>query len=1058
MDSQLLVTKVIVPTRRSDVLRRQRLLDFVHEYIDRKLLLISASAGYGKTSLLVDFANDTSLPVCWYSLDSGDADPQVFLEYFVAAIQRKFPHFGGRITALLRNFQNETSLDTCVAALVAEIHEQIDSLFVMVLDDYQLVEDSEPVNYLLDRLLAYLPENAHLLLASRTVPSRLTLTRLTARQQIAGLGITDLRFNAEEIRALLHQNYNIEITPEMAAQLAEQSEGWITGIILTTPTLWRGLFKEWIRGDGPGTQVFDYLAAEVLAQQPAALQNFLLESAVLNQMTPALCNEILGRTDAEEWLKLAERRNLFVIRLEDEGYRYHQLFREFLQARLQALHPARLSELKRQSAATFERHGNLEQAVEFWLSAGEAQAAARVIQIVADDYYERGRWITLRRWLKELPAQVLREYPTLLLVHAILLAEVGSVETAQELFAEAQVEFERREDASNLARALIESARHEQDHQQALVKCERALAIAPRHEFLLHALANRTMGVAHTLMGDWSGAILFLERASALYEIANNRYFHADAENYLGNVYLTIGNLARADLHFENALRHHRRLGHPSKLANTLNSIAVRRYQQGQLAEALELLKEALEQAVKVGHLRIEAYVRASMGDVYRDQGQLAEALAEYTTASEIADKIREPFLITFARVAVGEVWRASGDDETADRVLQSALNAATAHQSDYEVAQVQLALGTLRLAQRDYSAAERHLQHALPLLEQAQAKRELGRAHLALAQLAWQRRRERDALAHLRLVASIGKALDEDQFLLSGAAMLPELLEWAIERRIAVSYFRGLLAKANQHRRTPPVPTHALEMAWPRIEMFALGEARVLVNGVLVDKSKWQTTATKELFFFLAIHRQGWRKEQIMETLWSNLSRGQGSDLFHSTIYRLRRALFGECVVFRNGLYQLNSEMAIEFDVHEFEQELANAEAAADAEQKAQSLRSAVRLYRGDFLDEFYSDWCTPRRKHLAARYLDALAQLAQLEFQLGSPYRAIELYHQVLEKESAHEATYRGLIQVYRALGNRAAVVQTFQECVTQLEAELGMTPTPETVALYERVVKEG
>lgn len=1054
VDSHLLVTKIVVPTRRNDVLKRPRLLEFLHEYIDRKLLLVSASAGYGKTSLLADFAHDTMLPLCWYTLDSRDADPQVFLEYLVAAIQRRFPHFGGRITALLQNMQNETSLDACVAALVTEIHEQIESYFVLVLDDYQMVEDSEPVNYLLDRLLTYLPDNAHLVVASRTVPARLTLTRLTARRQVAGLGVMDLRFTAEEIGALVRQNYGIEVAPDIAARLAEQSEGWITGIILTTPTLWRGLFREWVQGYSPGTQLFDYLAGEVLAQQPPALQQFLIESAVLTQMTPDLCNEVLGRTDSEECFRLVAARNLFVTQLEDQGFRYHQLFREFLLTRLQQTQPGRLYELQQQTAASFERHGNLEQAIEYWLSAGAVEPAARIIQIVAEDYYEHGRWTTLRRWLDALPNVVLRDHPTLLLIHAILLVEVGSVDIAQPQFAEAQLEFERLGDASNLARTLIESARHDRDYERALRNCEHALVIAPRHEFLLHALANRTMGIIHTLMGDWSGAILFLERACALYEIANNRHFQADAENSLGNVYWTIGNPARADLHFENALRHHRRLGHPSKLANILNSIAVQRYQQGRLTEAKELFQEALGHAREAGHLRLEAYIRAGIGDVCRDEGKLPDALEAYATASELADKIREPFLITFARVAVGDVWRANGDCEMAEAVLQTALDAATAHGSDYEVALVQLALSALSVSQQDYGAAARHLEHALPLLEQAQAKRELGRAHLALAQLAWRGRRERELLKHLRVVGAIGKALDEDQFLMRDAAEARPLLEWAIGKRVAVAYFRGLLAKVEQQGRATPIPANLLETQWPRLEMFALGEARVLLNGRAVDRSAWQTTTTKELFFFFATHPQAWRKEQVIAALWADMARGQANDLFHSSIYRLRRALFSECVVYRNGQYQLNPELVIHSDVQEFEEQLAAVEEAPSAEAKRLALEHAVALYRGEFLDEFYGDWCALRRQALSARYLDALGQLVQLAQGLGDASRTIEYCERILEKEPVHEETYRELMRAYRALGNRAAAVLIYQQCVDRLQYELGVPPMEETVALFEEV----
>ncbi len=1057
VDSNLLVTKIIVPTRRADILRRPRLLDFVHEYIERKLLLVSASAGYGKTSLVVDFANDTELPVCWYSLDEGDQDPQVFLEYLVASIQRRFPNFGGRTAGLLRNYEQKRPLDAVIGALVTDIHEQIDSFFVIVLDDYQLVETSAPVNQLLDRLLAHLPENAHIIIASRTVPSQLTLTRLTARQQVAGLGVPDLRFTPDEIRALMQHNYSLEITPAVANDLAAQSEGWIAGIVLTTPTLWRGLFQEWVKGYGPGSQLFEYLAAEVLAEQPHELQHFLLETSLLPQMELSLCNELLSRSDALSLLQLAEKRNLFITRIGDQGYRYHPLFREFLQARLRQTQPARYLELEARAATVYERRGQLDQAIEHWFAAEQPEHAARLIQIVQDEYYQLGRWTTLRRWLDALPEPILQSAPLLLLLHAILTAHAGALEQAQKIFERTRFEFERLGDTLNLARTLIESAPFQKDATLAVQQCESAIAMLPRHEYLLHASAYRTMGVVHTQQGDWAGSIPLLERASALYEIANNRYLQSEAETDLGSAYITIGDRTRAQAHLELARRHYQRLENPAKLANALNALALMHAYQGELEDASNLLLDALEQARKSGHLRVEGYILASLGDVYRDQGKLTEALQVYGEADTLAEKIRENILITFTRVAVAEVWRISGDLATAEQVLQTALQAATMHHSDYEMALVQLALGALRVTQNENETATRHLEHALPLLEQGQAKRETGRAYLLLARAAWQRKQPADALTYLRKLAELGKSLDEVQFLLSDAAGMREALEQAIKRHIGTLYFRRVLDALKLHPAAVAVSIPVLETTWSHLEIYALGEARVLMDGAPIQKNVWQTSTTKELFYFFATHRQGWRKEQVIDQIWSHLSHGQANDLFHSSVYRIRRALYPEILVFRNGLYELNPEAVVWMDATEFEMRLETAQFEPDLSAKIESLENAIELYRGNYLDEFYSDWCAPRREQLRERYLNALGELARAWQELGNFVRAEQVYQLLLQHEPLHEETYRELIGLHLATGNRPAAMQVYEQCAARLRAELGVPPMPETIALFRRLTAD-
>lgn len=1045
MEHNLLVTKIIVPTRRADFLRRQRLLDFMHQYLDRKLVLVSASAGYGKTGLLVDFAADTELPVCWYSLDAVDRDPALFCEYLVAAIQRRFPRFGARSTAVLRQAELQTNWDACVGALITDLQE-VDAFFVLVLDDYHLVETEPSINQLLDRLLLYLPENVHLILASRTVPAGLTLTRLTARQEVAGLGVNDLRFTAEEIRAFLEKKYALEITPAQAAELATQSEGWIAGLVLTTPTLWRGIFQEWVKISGAGSQLFEYLASEVLVQQPPDVQQFLLESSVLAEMDAELCNELLERMDAASQFSNAERRNLFVARLEEAGYRYHHLFREFLQARLRETRPARWRAMQERAAALFERRGRLDLAVDYWYAAERPDHAARVLAIVAPDYYERGRWTTLTRWLDALPAAQVEKFPALLLCRAQLMAESGAPADAAGLFARARAGFEAQHDMVNVARTWLEQARHESDAEKGMELCRRALEILSESDFVWQALAQRTMGILAARQGAMPDAVTFLERAAKLYEIANARLLQADAESDLGNAYLAVGDRGRAEFCFQNALVQAQRVGNPARLANVLNSIAIAKYQRGDLAAAFDLLQEALTQARAAGYLRIEAYVRASMGEVRRDDGDLAAASGDFQTALEIAERIREHFLSTFTRVALGDLCRLDGDTATAERILSDAMQAVTAHPSGYEIALVQLGLGALKLDLEEPAAAEHHLRHALPLFERANAKRELARTYFYLARVAVRQKRARDAVRHIRTAARIGKALGEDQFLVADAARASELFELAFKRDVAVTYLAGLQKKVARHPLRLPAPAPEERKKWAALDLFALGQSRVRADDKPVV---FPTGTTKELLFFFVLFPRSRRKEQVIATLWPDISPGHGTDLFHSSLYRLRRSVFSDVLVFRHGLYQLNPEVLCWVDAHEFEQLLDAAQDATEAEQ-IEMWERAVHLYAGDLLDEFEGDWCVPLRERLRERFVNTLLQLAQALMRQHAYDRAQKWYETLLRHDPLAEAAYRELMRLRALAGDTNAALRIYQECARVLAEELGTAPDAETRAL--------
>jgi len=804
--------------------------------------------------------------------------------------------------------------------------------------------------------------------------------------------------------------------------------------------------------------MFDYLAVEVLEQQTPELQRFLLDTSILAEMDVPVCNELFGRTDTLALLQLTEKRNLFVMNLGDQGYRYHHLFRDFLQVRLRQTQPERYGDLLRRAAALFERRGKMDQAIEHWLAANEPRDAARLIQIVLTAYYEGGRWTTLMRWLDALPEEVMREAPEMLLSRATLDAEMGAVEAAQQNFESAIAEFGARGDSNNLARTLIESARYEPNLETTIERCERAIAMLPEGEYFIRATGYRVIGGKKALHGDYTGAIPLLERAVALYEITNQRFQQADAEMPLGTSYFAVGERARAMTHFEHARNYWRRSGNSAKLANTLNSIAVALYDRGELEPAMDLLQDALDHAQRAGHLRTEAYILASQGDIYRDQNNLASALEAYTKACTSAEKIRENFLTIYARVGAGDIWRMAGDLETAEHVLETTLEAASSHQSGYQVALAQVAMSALRLAQNQPDSAVRQLEHALPLLEHAQSTRDVGRAHFYLAQAALQKRCDSDALVHLRALAKIGKSLGETQFLVSQVRNAPRVLDYALSHRSGVSYFRQLAIQLEHLPLSDDLPIPELESGLPELELYAFGDARVSMDGKVILQSAWQTTTTKELFFFFATNPKGWRKEEIIDELWMDATRSQANDLFHASMYRLRRALFPDCIVFRDGLYRLNHEAVRWLDVREFEQEYATVMEITLPEQQIEQLERVVALYRGDFLSEFYGDWCIMQREELRLKYLDALALLGSAWFRFGNLRRAEEVYHKALDREPAREETYRELMALYAAMGDRVSVIQTYQQCVEALKTEVGVTPLPETVELFQRLLHKG
>ncbi len=338
----LISNKIQVPPLASSLLRRERLVGFLHSNINHKLILVSAGAGYGKTSLLVDYAHDAELPICWYSLDAADNHVLTFVEYLVASIRRRFPHFGETVLRALRTFRGEAEdVEPFIRLLIDEIETQISGYFAIVLDDYHEVLESEPVNALVDGLLRYLPEHCHLIISSRAIPRRLTLTRLAAQEEIVGLGVRQLKFTREEIREVLAMRGITDLSPGQLDALAVRSEGWITAILLAAQTRWNETIEEIINLSGSLDNIFAYLAQEVLAQQPQSIQEFLLSTSVLEEMSAPLCDALLETNNSAQILRSLAEQGLFTFEVNSSAgwYQYHQLFRAFLLNKLETERP-----------------------------------------------------------------------------------------------------------------------------------------------------------------------------------------------------------------------------------------------------------------------------------------------------------------------------------------------------------------------------------------------------------------------------------------------------------------------------------------------------------------------------------------------------------------------------------------------------------------------------------------------------------------------------------------------------------------------------------------------
>ncbi|MHB0859104.1 MAG: tetratricopeptide repeat protein [Anaerolineae bacterium] len=1053
----LISTKIRIPRRRQSVLRRERLIDYIHANIHRKLILLSAAAGYGKTSLLIDYAHDTDLPVCWYSLDTNDSRVPTFIEYLVEAMRQRFPAFGDQVLQALRDFRGPAEeVEPFVRLLIQDIERTVDRYFVIVLDDYHEVIEYEPINALVDGLLRYLPEHCHILLASRGIPRRLTLTRLAARQEVAGLGVEHLRFTPDEIRELLATMGRADLSPAQIETLAERTEGWITGILLAAQTNWSGTLNDILQVSGASGGVFDFMATEIMARQTAEIQRFLMGSALYREMAPPLCDALLEINNSAQLLRDLSERNLFTMPLDAEGtwYQYHQLFREFLNSKLEQDEPERHRRLCIRQAEIMSHQGRWDSAVESYLSARAYDQAADAIEVVAQDTFDSGRRESLRDWIDALPTAEMGRHPRLLLFRGKIYAETGDMNHAAAVLAQAHEAYLARDDSLGAARALVQSAvvqRLRGRLAEAISTCENALAIAADRDPLVAILAHYNLGICHNMRGNTVQGMNELQNALQLAKEHGDDVNAAFAAHDLGTAELWRGELVPARQYYHQALMYWRKVGNTSALAATLQDLGVVHHYLGQYTEAENRFQEGLAKARLAGDTRIEVYALASQGDLYRDTDRYDEAAACYQHAMELASSAQLTNLMVYLLDALGNTYRLQGNLAQASQVLTEVMDQVHESEMEYEVGLCRLSLGALALAQGQYETSADHLQIASDVFVRNGPKRDLGRTYLHLAELALARNDAETLGANLREVAHVAAELGTFQFIAGEGVHVEALLALAEAQRIpGIDMARWRSELARLLPATAEATVVDVDDTMPAVEFLALNHGQVLHRGVRI--TEWESAVAHHLAFLFLAHPDGLRRDRVIDMLWPELSPAKGNSLFHSTMYRLRSALGKSIIIHDKGSYRINPAWSYRYDVNEFLQ-LAGIGRGTD-EEAHRARAQAIQLYRSPFLETCEDEWAFQLRESLQHDLLKLLLAEARYWAGCGELHEAETFYMRILALDSYDERAHRGIMWCRARSGDRPGALRQFRECQRILSEELAVSPGPETQALQASI----
>lgn len=640
MAMPVLATKVFVPPPRPQAVRRPRLIDQLDEGIraGRKLTLISAPAGFGKTTLFSEWVaqtrqRDPQVRVAWLSLDESDNDPVRFLTYLTASLHQADPDVGSD------DSNTQLSVEATLTALINDIIRSSNDV-ILVLDDFQLIEEAtvrDAVTFLLD----HLPSTLHVAISSRSDPL-LPVARLRARGELTELRAVDLRFTPDEAAAFLNEVMGLSLSHEDVAALETRTEGWVAGLQLAALSMREhsdvaGFIAAFT---GSNRFIIDYLIEEVLQRAPQSVREFLGQTAVLERLSGPLCDAVTGHSGGSEMLEYLERANLFVVPLDDrrEWYRYHHLFADVLRSRLLAQGPEHVSALHSRASGWFEINRLPEEAVRHAFAASDFQRAARLIEATIPSIRKSRHDVTLLRWLTMLPKDSIARRPVLGVFAAWSSLVAGDVDAVEPQLT----------DAERVLSAISDEGKPAHDSESSEELHNLPVTIA---------LYRAAVALAK---GDLSGTNEQAQKAMDL----------SKPDDYLGRGaaagLLGIASWARGDLEaglraFEESSSSLRRAGNLTDALSTTMVIADMLAPLGRLRETQRAYEEALREAIELGNGgEPTADLNAGISDVFRERDQLSVA-KEHLAASEalgegaFSHEHRYRWFIAMAKVRVAE-------------------------------------------------------------------------------------------------------------------------------------------------------------------------------------------------------------------------------------------------------------------------------------------------------------------------------------------------------------------------------------------------------------------
>jgi len=1067
--SRVLRTKLIPPPRSARTLARPRVSQILKQALDYRLTILQAETGYGKSTALAELAVQLSA-VIWYQVNEEDNDPLVFLPQLCHVLQHALPSSANLPTPFLEAWDGTQGPLPSRRILDQIINAMVDAPIpptLLVLDDAHLLTESGEIPLILDRLIGLAPAPFHVLLSGRPTISLPTLTRWRAQGEALILDQSILTFTKNETASLFGVHYGLELTSEELDSLLEYTEGWAIGLQL----IWQS-----IRTQSPLTlefplrwqsdsleTLFQMLAHEVFARQPADVREFLLVTATLRDLHPDVCDMLLeaagaAPADSSSMLAYLRRQDLFVVETAEGSLRYHHIVHNFLK---QQSSQEKRNEWDRKAAQYFLSHKDPESAIYHLLEAQAWNEVADLLGTYAAKLLATGRLDTLASYIDSLPSSNLPQHPVLMFTLGELARMHSRFDEALGWDKQAELTWRTRGQQDGVARALRGQARVYLDtvnpsHAEHLL--EEAIRLSDGFEDreaqvrLYELLAENKLNSGH------------VEEAERLRQRAEDLRAEGPSNDQLWfRVLLRTGRLEEARRGLEELAqtedrspvqtpRAHRETKLLLSLIYSFMGLSELAYQAAlDGTRRGDSLKSPFVTAV--GHMR-----QGHALHLNADGDGPARSLTEFEKTIELGKTLDVPRLSVEANWGLCRAYGYRGDLQRAQVHAQQAIDIATEAGDEWIASHTRLTMGASLMLAARYEAADSWLNRAVLGFEECSDP--FGRS-----------------MARLWLTFGYFKQKKFER----AAPLLPEVLATCQQNGYSFIFTRPTLLGPPDERMFVPLLLHARQNGWEsgyvdrlldhlglrevaihpgfRLRVQTLGTFRAWKGRESIPSNGWRRESARQLFqLFITYRHAPLDRDQICEFLWPEAELAIAHRNFKIALNTLYQVLEPErepgsesAFIFRDGAtYTLRPNSDLSLDAEEFSR-LVQQAGTTDAV----LLQKAVDHYRGDYLpDSLYETWVAEEREHLVSLFLESADRLTELLLARGKYAEAIDLSQRILSKDKCWERAYRHLMLAYHQIGDRGQVARTFRRCLQTLQEELDVSASPETQTLYEKL----